>query len=261
VQATDEDAIREVAEELDEDRDPSEEELAETKEQLVLEAVTRLRKPAVRDKLLGLQSQTEQVIDIATQDKLVRAGFKDADDAKHVVETFEQWIKDHHDEYLALKAYFDRPHHLRPTLKDIKELVQALKAPPLHLTSERLWQAYKALDESKVRGEGGKLLADVVSLIRFAVGEDQELIPHTDLVKLRFDLWLHDQESNGQKFSAIQRGWLMMVRDHMATSLTIEPDDFDLDPFAQEGGFAAAYDVFGQDLNPLLDELNERLCV
>jgi len=37
----------------------------------------------------------------------------------------------------------------------------------------------------------------------------------------------------------------------MATSLTIEPDDFDLDPFAQEGGFAGAYQVFGNDLDPL----------
>ena len=56
-----------------------------------------------------------------------------------------------------------------------------------------------------------------------------------------------------------QRGWLMMVRDHMATSLTIEPDDFDLDPFAQEGGLGAAYNTFGNDLNLLLDELNREL--
>ena len=51
----------------------------------------------------------------------------------------------------------------------------------------------------------------------------------------------------------------MMVRDHIATSLTIEPDDFDLDPFAQEGGLVAAYSVFGNELTPLLDELNEGL--
>jgi len=38
--------------------------------------------------------------------------------------------------------------------------------------------------------------------------------------------------------------------------MTIELDDFDLDPFSQEGGLTAAYQLFGKDLNPLLDELN-----
>ena len=65
-----------------------------------------------------------------------------------------------------------------------------------------------------------------------------------------------EQESAGRTFSGEQRRWLDMVRDHIATSMTIEPDDFDLDPFAQEGGLDAAYDAFGDQLNPLLDELN-----
>jgi type I restriction enzyme R subunit len=47
----------------------------------------------------------------------------------------------------------------------------------------------------------------------------------------------------------------------MATSLTIETDDFDLDPFAQEGGLGAAHRVFGNDLDVLLDELNRELAV
>lgn len=47
-----------------------------------------------------------------------------------------------------------------------------------------------------------------------------------------------------------------MVRDHIAISMNIEPDDFDLDPFAQEGGLHAAYDAYGDQLSPLLDELN-----
>jgi type I restriction enzyme R subunit len=101
----------------------------------------------------------------------------------------------------------------------------------------------------------------LVSLIRFAVGRDDELTPYADLVRTRFDIWLTEQQSRGRKFTPEQLGWLMMVRDHMATSLTIEPDDFDLDPFAQEGGLAAAYKVFGSDLDSVLDEVNEGLAV
>ena len=81
------------------------------------------------------------------------------------------------------------------------------------------------------------------------------------LVKLRFDIWMTEQQANGDKFSPEQLGWLMMVRDHIATSLTIEPDDFDLEPFAQQGGLMGAHRAFGNELQGLLDELNERLAV
>jgi len=50
-----------------------------------------------------------------------------------------------------------------------------------------------------------------------------------------------------------------MMRDHIATSLEMEVDDFDLTPFAEEGGLGRAAQVFGVQLRPLLDELNEVL--
>jgi type I restriction enzyme, R subunit len=260
ITATDETSLKEVAAtELDEEREPIEEEIAAVKERLVVDAVEPLLKAEVRNKVLLLQTQTEQIIDIATQDRVISAGFIDSGEAKAIVASFEEWIRDHHDEYVALKAYFEQPYERRPTLSDIKELARAIETPPLGFTPRRLWEAYRKVDESKVRGDGGKVLADIVSLVRFAVGRDDELTPHAEQVKLRFDLWLEEQESDGRKFGATQRGWLMMVRDHMATSLTIEPDDFDLDPFAQEGGLAAAYQVFGNELKPLLGELNARL--
>ncbi|MDQ3647200.1 MAG: DEAD/DEAH box helicase family protein [Actinomycetota bacterium] len=262
VEAVEEDRVAEAARQnIGEDREPTEEELASAKEALVDAALEPLQKKEVREKLLSLHAQTQQLLDIATQDAVVSAGFVNDDVARDLIQTFEGWIKDHHDEYVALKAYYSKPYEQRPTLADIKELAKALQAPPLHMTSERLWKAYEALDESKVRGQGGEILADIVSLIRFAIGEDDELVPHADLVRLRFDLWMTEQEGKGRKFNATQRGWLMMVRDHMATSLTIECEDFDLDPFSQEGGLAAAYGVFGNDLTPLLEELNERLAV
>ena len=260
VTAIDEDRLSKVArEEIGEEREPTEEERAAVKERLVAAAIEPLQKAPVRKKILALQTQTEQVIDIATQDTLIGAGFVDDGAARNMVETFQEFIEEHHDEYVALKAYYSRPYDQRPTLADIKKLAEALKAPPFHMTPQRLWQAYEKIDDGKVRGEGGKILADIVSLIRFALGEDEELIPRADFVRMRFDLWLTEQEERERKFSPTQRGWLMMVRDHMTSSLTIEPDDFDLDPFAQEGGLSAAYGVFGKDLTPLLEELNERL--
>lgn len=262
IKATDQTSLTAVArEELGGEREASEEEIAATKERLVDEAVAPLLKAEVRNKVLLLQTQSEQIIDIATQDRLVSAGFIDTGEARAVVDGFEEWIRDHHDEYVALRAYFEQPYDRRPTLADIKELARAIETPPLNFTPRRLWAAYRKLDESKVRGDGGAILADVVSLVRFAVGRDQELTPHAEAVRVRFDAWLEEQRSLGRVFSAEQLGWLTMVKEHMATSLSVEPADFDLDPFANQGGLAAASRVFGNDLDPLLSELNEGLMV
>ncbi|MHB1144685.1 MAG: type I restriction-modification enzyme R subunit C-terminal domain-containing protein [Thiobacillus sp.] len=39
----------------------------------------------------------------------------------------------------------------------------------------------------------------------------------------------------------------------------IEPDDFEYAPFAQEGGLGKVYQLFGDELNTLIEQLNETL--
>jgi type I restriction enzyme R subunit len=84
-------------------------------------------------------------------------------------------------------------------------------------------------------------------------------VPYPKQVEARFQAWLAQQESDGRRFTDEQRRWLEMIRDHVAASLRIELDDFEFAPFAQRGGAGRAYAVFGDDLEPLLDELNEVL--
>jgi type I restriction enzyme R subunit len=60
-------------------------------------------------------------------------------------------------------------------------------------------------------------------------------------------------------FTQEQLAWLDLIRDHIATSLSIEKDDFNLPPFSQRGGLGKAHQLFGDDLPKLLDELNEVL--
>ena len=55
------------------------------------------------------------------------------------------------------------------------------------------------------------------------------------------------QSNKGRTFSVEQTQWLGMVRDHIATSLEIEMDSFDLTPFTNEGGLARASKVFGKE--------------
>jgi type I restriction enzyme R subunit len=116
------------------------------------------------------------------------------------------------------------------------------------------------LDRARVRGASSqRLLTDIVSLVRFALHQDNELVPYAEQVRARFQAWMAQQTSRGRSFTGEQARWLEMIRDHVATSLEITADDFDLTPFAEEGGLGRAGQVFGKDLRPLLDELNEVL--
>jgi len=56
-----------------------------------------------------------------------------------------------------------------------------------------------------------------------------------------------------------QLAWLQLIRDHIATAVSIEPEDLELSPFNQRGGLGKAHQLFGERLPKLLDELNRVL--
>ena len=114
------------------------------------------------------------VIDTVTQDQLLEADFSEAarDRAKGTVESFEKFITDHKDEITALQILYQQPQRLRGlaaetlTFEALKALADTLQAPPHLWTEGQLWQAYAALDNTKVKGDNRKrILTDLVSLV------------------------------------------------------------------------------------------------
>ena len=94
-------------------------------------------------------------------------------------------------------------------------------------------------------------MTDIVPLVRFTLHQEATLVPFQETVEERFKRWIRDKN-----FTPEQRRWLEDIRDHVAGSLQIEADDFDLEPFAQRGGLGAAAKAFGSDFPRVLDELN-----
>jgi type I restriction enzyme R subunit len=241
---------------------PSAEQIQQAAEKLIQEAVKPLHNPELRKVLIELKQMHEQTIDNVSQDKVIEAGFSaDAlERAKGIVQSFEQFIKDHKDEITALQILYSRPYKARIKFEDIKELANAIEKPPRLWSESQLWQAYAALDKSKVKGANTKrILTDLVSLVRFAIHQDNELVPFPERVNANFKSWLAQQESSGKKFTPDQRRWLEMIRDHIAANLGIDPKDFDYAPFAQEGGLGKVHQLFGSELNKIIDELNGTL--
>ena len=237
-------------------------------DQVMLKATKPLCDPALRNLLIDLKKKAEQVIDTVTQDTLLEANFSEAarERAKGTVESFEAFIIEHKDEITALQILYQQPKRLsglegeKLTYEALKALAATLQAPPHLWTEGQLWQAYAALDKSKVKGENRKrILTDLVSLVRFAMHQDNELVPFPERVNANYHAWLAQQTQAGTTFTSEQRHWLDMIREHIAGNLSIVPDDFEYSPFAQEGGMGRVYQLFGAELPKVLDALNREL--
>jgi type I restriction enzyme, R subunit len=250
---------------LKEPAEPTEAQLAQAAETLATAAVTPLTtRPELRKKLLNLRASFDQIIDHLSKDELLveKTGFsKDAQDqALALVSSFEKFLAENKDEIDALQFFYSVPHRERLHYKDVKALAEAIQAPPRSWTPEALWRAYELLAKDKVRKMSSqRLLTDVVSLVRFALHQKSELRPYSDEVRERFDSWMAQQANKGRKFTQQQVRWLEMMRDHIATSVEVELDDFDYTPFVEAGGLGTATQVFGKDLKGILQEMNEVL--
>ncbi len=226
------------------------------------EAVRPLLDPALRQLIAELKARSDLVIDTVSADEVLEAGFsQDAlARARGMVRSFEQFIAEHKDEITALQVLYSRPWKHRLTFAAVQELADAIEKPPYLWNESQLWNAYAALEKGKVKGASGKrILTDLVSLVRFAIHQDNELIPFPERVNANFKVWLAGQESRGRPFTAEQRRWLEMIRDHIAANLGIAPDDFEYAPFSQHGGLGKVHQLFGDKLNAMIDELNETL--
>jgi type I restriction enzyme R subunit len=242
---------------VDEDASPLE---AEAKLQ---EAVKPFANPALRHLILQLRQKADLVVDIVTQDTLLHAGFSEAasERAKGLVQSFEAFIAQHKDEITALQILYNRPSRAPLTYTDIKALADALHAPPYLMDEGQLWQAYASLHNTKVKGTTQRrLLTDLVSLVRFAMQQDNELVPYPERVQANYKAWLAQQQTvKGQTFTAEQLHWLDMIRDHIAANLGIEPDDFEYAPFNSEGGLGKVHQLFGAELAQVMEAMNREL--
>lgn len=245
---------------LTEEQDPTEEQLDKAERALLKNALKPFLDPKLRDGIIVAKSICDQVIDELTPDELIGAGYDAAalEKAQSLIQNFKQFIEDNKDELEAIRVFYSQPYRAGLSFNAVKELAEAIKAPPLSANTDRLWAAFQAVEPDAVKGNCGKLV-DLIAIVRHALDPAQPLVPYGTTVEERYQVWLTEQEAAGVTFTAEQRQWLDAIKAHIASSLTIEREDFELSPFTQLGGLGKAYDLFGDKLNAILDELNARL--
>jgi len=262
VDALDPDRRHDAAQHLSGGLQPTPEQVAQAAAALLEDAVAPIASnPEFRRCLVDVRRSYEQTIDTTSQDEVIEVGHSrdGTERAKTLVTSFRQFIEDNKDQITALQVLYNIPYRRRLTFAQIKELAEAIARPPRQWTPEVLWRAYQTLERDRVHGSGGRMLTDLVALVRFALEQEPELVPYPEAIEQRFDAWLLTQQQAGRTFTPEQHRWLGLIKDHIATSLAITPDDFDTVPFISLGGLGKADQLFGDRLGPLLDELNEAL--
>lgn len=256
--------------------DPREDRSPQEAEASMRDAVKPLSNPALRMLILTLKQQKELVIDTVTQDRVLEAGFSEAarERAQGIVQSFEAFIAQYRDEITALQILYNRPTKAPLRFEDLKALADTLQAPPHLWTESQLWQAYAALDQSKVKGASRRrILTDLVSLVRYAMHQENELVPYPERVMANFKAWLAQQEMSfpppqgegtggggvSRRFTDEQRWWLEKMAEHIASNLGIEAEDFGYAPFDQRGGLGRVHQLFGAELPKVVEELNREL--
>jgi len=240
--------------------EPTPKALKAAAEQLAKAALAPLAtNPDLRNLLKKIQKAADQTIDVISRDTLIYAGpaQKSAQTSAQLATSFREYIEQHKAEITALQILYSRPYKQRLTEKMLKELEKKLRDNHAAWTEDRLWDAFAVTTPGKVKGrsQAGRF-ADLVALVRFALEQQPVLTPFADSVSERFNEWLMNKAKAGISFAPEQLAWLNLIRDHIATSLSIEPDDLELSPFSQRGGLGKAHQLFGDKLAPLLDELN-----
>lgn len=263
--AFDEDAIADKAGYIisDDGGEPSEEDtkkLTEAQKELIKIAIEPFNKPEVRNYIENVRRSHEQIIDNVNVDSVVFAGF-DTDQEKNadrVIHTFQEFIEENKDEILALRIIYDQKYKKRPmAIEQMKVLYEKLKTKGI--TVDRLWDCYAIKKPDKVKRGTMAQIADLISIIRFEMGYEDKLSPFADKVNYNFMRWTLKKNAGDVHFTEEQMEWLRLIKEHIAISLSIMPDDLDLSPFDAKGGLGKFYDVFGDEYESVLQEMNEEL--
>lgn len=238
----------------------TDEQIQNAQKELIKAAVAPFHDPDTRDYIENVRRSHDQIIDNTNIDSVVFAGFdtQQEKNADRILSTFHDFIEENKDEIIALRIVYNEAYKDRPmAIEQLKALYEKLKAKGI--TVERLWDCYAIKKPKKVKRGTVAQVTDLISIIRFEMGYSDNLAPFADKVNYNFMQWTFKRNAGHIQFSEEQMDWLRLIKDHIATSLSILPQDLDLTPFDRKGGLLGFYDVFGDNYEQILQEMNVTL--
>jgi len=179
--------------------------------------------------------------------------------AETLVENFKAFLEEHKDEIAALTIFYNEPYRRREiTYKMVKEVLDIIKQKKPQMAPLNVWNAWAQVEGANGTSPKNELMA-LVSLVRVASGIDEQLTPYDKTVNKNFQDWIFGKHAGKPKFNEEQMNWLRMIKDHIATSVHFSKDDLDYAPFDAKGGVGKMYQLFGDEMDAIIEEMNEEL--
>jgi len=211
----------------------------------------------LRERLIQIRASHDRVIDEVSIDQLVGAyGVVDLSKCRDVVSSWRVFIEENKDEITLIQVLYSQTKDAKITFAELKEVVNAIAAPPRSWSIDLIWNAYMALEADKVKKAGRHTATDLITLIRYTLELDHELVPFALTVEEKYDNWLAQQAQKGVKFTENQRWWLDRIKDTIIQNASITTDDLELAPFTERGGIDGAGRDLGDAVSTLMAELN-----
>ena len=236
------------------------ERMEQAKDSLIKEAVKPFFNPEIRDYIENVRKKHEQIIDSVNMDHVNYIGYsKDQQaNADRIITTFKEFIEENRDEIIALRIIYDQKYKDRPmSIEKLKELYNKLTSQGI--TVKRLWNCYDIKNPDKVQRGTMAQITDLISIIRFEMGYEDNLTSFADKVNFNFKKWVFRKNAGAVHFSEEQMEWLRLIKEHIITSLSIEPEDLELSPFDRKGSLGRFYEIFGDEYEIILKEMNIEL--
>ena len=214
----------------------------------------------LRTRLLEMRASKDRIIDEVSLDVLRTAeGVIDYDKCREVITSWKGFLEDNKDEITLIQILYSQDNNAQITFKELRELSERIAAPPRSWTIDLIWNAYQALDTDNVQRADRHTATDLITLIRYTLEHDHELVPYATTVEDRYTNWLAQQHQNGVTFTETQRWWLDRIKDTIIQTTHITIDDLEYAPFTERGGIDGAGRDLGPDAQTLIDDLNTTL--
>lgn len=210
----------------------------------------------------NIRREHEQLIDHENIDTVTKSEWdkSSVENAEIILNDFKAYLELHKDEIKALSIFYNQPYNRREiTFNMIKEVMDKLRLDKPLLAPVSVWNAYATIEEVKSDCPKDELTA-LVSLIRRVCGIDSELTSYDKTIETNFKNWIFKQNAGQHnRFTREQMDWLRLIKDHIVSSYHIEIDDLDYTPFDSKGGRGKMYQLFGNEMGEIINELNEVL--
>lgn len=182
------------------------------------------------------------IVDTVKDEVMFRVG-SDYQKPGDYLKLFEEFVKQNAEQIEAIEILLSRPSKWNTdVLEDLRDKLRRSDFP-----ERDLQRGYELVYK--------KPLADIISIVKHALNNDVPIMTAQERVENVMKKIIENHSLNEDQIN-----WLSYIREHLIKNLAISQEDFEIMPiFERQGGLTKARQIFGDDLERLIREINEAL--